>query len=333
MLVDALLLFLCFVTNRDRQRVLSRGWSNARKSGGTSCLSDTGVQELETEIILCIRSACGRFVRRLFLDQDQAVVHCNIAVLSAIVLLDRTLRKVKMFAANVRYYFFTGQGSLLQCVMTPGDKWMPKSTDEIAAVCLEQVVVLFFDVYVCIHFCLVWLFCCCVQALFVFTGSCAINNRVLLSVLMFFLLCSVCLLRLVFSSFVYILCYEYFAVLLMFDVFDNKTIEAALTFLSSSDSDGSLANFVTYFEVMRAPRGRIFQHLRANPVWFGTILEYIDNDEQARRTLASCLLHSETTRTTLFLLHPSAKRTRGTDRSRMKTKNKGNGVVPLRSRA
>lgn len=31
------------------------------------------------------------------------------------------------------------QGSLLQCVMTPGDKWMPKSTDEIAAACLEQV--------------------------------------------------------------------------------------------------------------------------------------------------------------------------------------------------
>ena len=32
------------------------------------------------------------------------------------------------------------QGSLLQCVMTPGDKWMPKSTDEIAAACLEQVI-------------------------------------------------------------------------------------------------------------------------------------------------------------------------------------------------
>lgn len=31
------------------------------------------------------------------------------------------------------------KGSLLQCVMTPGDKWMPKTTDEIAAVCLEQV--------------------------------------------------------------------------------------------------------------------------------------------------------------------------------------------------
>lgn len=31
------------------------------------------------------------------------------------------------------------QGSLLQCVMTPGDKWMPKSTEEIAAACLEQV--------------------------------------------------------------------------------------------------------------------------------------------------------------------------------------------------
>ena len=31
------------------------------------------------------------------------------------------------------------QGSLLQCVMTPGDKWMPKSTDDIAAACLEQV--------------------------------------------------------------------------------------------------------------------------------------------------------------------------------------------------
>lgn len=31
------------------------------------------------------------------------------------------------------------QGSLLQCVMTPGDKWMPKSIDDIAAACLEQV--------------------------------------------------------------------------------------------------------------------------------------------------------------------------------------------------
>lgn len=31
------------------------------------------------------------------------------------------------------------QGSLLQCVMTPGDKWMPKSTEDIAAACLEQV--------------------------------------------------------------------------------------------------------------------------------------------------------------------------------------------------
>ncbi|CAM9262796.1 unnamed protein product [Pylaiella littoralis] len=40
-------------------------------------------------------------------------------------------------------YYKPGEGSLLQCVMTPGDKWMPKSTDEIAAVCLEQVLELF----------------------------------------------------------------------------------------------------------------------------------------------------------------------------------------------
>ncbi|CAM9751328.1 unnamed protein product [Scytosiphon promiscuus] len=40
-------------------------------------------------------------------------------------------------------YYKPGEGSLLQCVMTPGDKWMPKSTEDIAAVCLEQVLKLF----------------------------------------------------------------------------------------------------------------------------------------------------------------------------------------------
>lgn len=40
-------------------------------------------------------------------------------------------------------YYKEGEGSLLQCVMTPGDKWMPKSTEEIAAACLEQVLELF----------------------------------------------------------------------------------------------------------------------------------------------------------------------------------------------
>lgn len=36
-------------------------------------------------------------------------------------------------------YYQEGQGSLLQCVMTPGDKWMPRSVDDIAKACLEQV--------------------------------------------------------------------------------------------------------------------------------------------------------------------------------------------------
>ncbi|CAM9293427.1 unnamed protein product, partial [Choristocarpus tenellus] len=31
------------------------------------------------------------------------------------------------------------QGWLLQCVITPGNKWMPKSYDEIAEACLSQV--------------------------------------------------------------------------------------------------------------------------------------------------------------------------------------------------
>eukprot|EP00903_Cladosiphon_okamuranus_P019392 g17830.t1 len=40
-------------------------------------------------------------------------------------------------------YYKPGEGTLLQCVMTPGDKWMPKSTDDIAAACLEQALELF----------------------------------------------------------------------------------------------------------------------------------------------------------------------------------------------
>lgn len=40
-------------------------------------------------------------------------------------------------------YYQEGKGSLLQCVMTPGDKWMPVSTDEIAAACLKQAMDLF----------------------------------------------------------------------------------------------------------------------------------------------------------------------------------------------
>jgi zeta-carotene desaturase len=36
-------------------------------------------------------------------------------------------------------YYKENEGSLLQCVMTPGDKWMPVSTEEIAKCCLEQV--------------------------------------------------------------------------------------------------------------------------------------------------------------------------------------------------
>eukprot|EP00611_Tribonema_gayanum_P000394 TRINITY_DN10268_c0_g1_i1.p1 TRINITY_DN10268_c0_g1~~TRINITY_DN10268_c0_g1_i1.p1 ORF type:complete len:629 (-),score=257.66 TRINITY_DN10268_c0_g1_i1:518-2326(-) len=36
-------------------------------------------------------------------------------------------------------YYQAGKGSLLQCVMTPGDKWMGASTEAIAEACLEQV--------------------------------------------------------------------------------------------------------------------------------------------------------------------------------------------------
>lgn len=36
-------------------------------------------------------------------------------------------------------YYKPGEGSLLQCVLTPGDKWMPVSTEEIAMKTLEQV--------------------------------------------------------------------------------------------------------------------------------------------------------------------------------------------------
>jgi zeta-carotene desaturase len=40
-------------------------------------------------------------------------------------------------------YYKEGEGSLLQCVLTPGDKWMPVSTEEIAKKTLEQVHKLF----------------------------------------------------------------------------------------------------------------------------------------------------------------------------------------------
>lgn len=40
-------------------------------------------------------------------------------------------------------YYKKGEGSLLQCVLTPGDKWMPVSTEEIAKKTLEQVYRLF----------------------------------------------------------------------------------------------------------------------------------------------------------------------------------------------
>jgi len=40
-------------------------------------------------------------------------------------------------------FYKPGEGSLMQCVMTPGDKWMPRSTQEIADACLEQVRELF----------------------------------------------------------------------------------------------------------------------------------------------------------------------------------------------
>lgn len=40
-------------------------------------------------------------------------------------------------------YYKSGQGSLMQCVLTPGDKWMPVSTEEIAMETLKQVKRLF----------------------------------------------------------------------------------------------------------------------------------------------------------------------------------------------
>lgn len=40
-------------------------------------------------------------------------------------------------------YYKPNEGSLMQCVMTPGDKWMPKSTDEIAEACYQQCMELF----------------------------------------------------------------------------------------------------------------------------------------------------------------------------------------------
>ncbi len=40
-------------------------------------------------------------------------------------------------------YYKEGEGSLLQCVLTPGDKWMPIDTEEIAKKTLEQVHKLF----------------------------------------------------------------------------------------------------------------------------------------------------------------------------------------------
>jgi zeta-carotene desaturase len=40
-------------------------------------------------------------------------------------------------------YYKEGEGSLLQCVFTPGDKWMPLSSDKVAEACLEQARVLF----------------------------------------------------------------------------------------------------------------------------------------------------------------------------------------------
>ncbi|CAM9447550.1 unnamed protein product [Chrysoparadoxa australica] len=40
-------------------------------------------------------------------------------------------------------YYKEGEGSLLQCVMTPGDKWMPASVEEIAEACYQQTLGLF----------------------------------------------------------------------------------------------------------------------------------------------------------------------------------------------
>jgi len=40
-------------------------------------------------------------------------------------------------------YYKEGEGTLLQCVLTPGDKWMPVSTEKIAEATLKQVLDLF----------------------------------------------------------------------------------------------------------------------------------------------------------------------------------------------
>merc|ERR1711988_1638548 len=40
-------------------------------------------------------------------------------------------------------YYKPGEGSLMQCVLTPGDKWMPVGTEEIAKETLKQVHKLF----------------------------------------------------------------------------------------------------------------------------------------------------------------------------------------------
>jgi len=40
-------------------------------------------------------------------------------------------------------YYKAGEGSLMQCVLTPGDKWMPTSTEKIAEATLQQVKKLF----------------------------------------------------------------------------------------------------------------------------------------------------------------------------------------------
>lgn len=40
-------------------------------------------------------------------------------------------------------YYKPNEGSLMQCVMTPGDKWMPKSQEEIAEACYQQCMELF----------------------------------------------------------------------------------------------------------------------------------------------------------------------------------------------
>lgn len=40
-------------------------------------------------------------------------------------------------------YYKDNEGSLMQCVLTPGDKWMPVSTEDIAKATLEQVYRLF----------------------------------------------------------------------------------------------------------------------------------------------------------------------------------------------